>query len=586
MQAVLILSLIFAPLAFASVEPWALGLLQAAYFALAARLYIKGLHVNPNPLYKNLIPAVLAIAIIGLLQSLNQNPVTAPSATLFTAWRPATLAAAHLWLFYAAVLFTVPQLIDTPERFRRLMWTIFIMGTIVALLGMLQKTGDNTLVYGLRKVAGQPFGPFVNRDHGAHFLAISAMCGLGLFFSGLRPLFAQQSHTRLFDLLAVQFIKLVMLSALIYGIVHAGSRGGGHSFAAAAAITGFAAAAALRSRRQKTVAITLMTLAVVGYGILLANNDRMAGRISGGWDNSVKYRFSMYESSRRMLADFPAFGVGLKAVQYAFPHYKSDPLKETQLVLHVHSDWIELFLQSGLAGGLIYLAGLLAALIHFFRSWRSNSSFTLKCLQGGAIGAVIAACAHNFTEFASQMPANALLFFVVIGALAGPGTHRRGRDEDQDDPEPAPPPRARANAAALIAVLLIAAAIPRFIAWRADFLAKDKDIALKTKLAHRRASLRWYPDPQAAFRLGADIYNNALKDKDNATRCPSMAEAQKAIALYLQTAPVNQDLNRLNKNLRLQLAHCYNPRPEPKKPAAKAKTPKNPPPPTRSASRP
>ncbi|MDT8286796.1 MAG: hypothetical protein RQ748_06775, partial [Elusimicrobiales bacterium] len=272
MQAAIILSLVFAPLAFASVEPWALGLLQAAYFALAARVYIKGLHVHPNPLYKNLIPAVLAIALIGLIQSITQNPVTAPSETLFTAWRPATLAGAHLWLFYAAVLFVVPQLINTPERFRRLMWTIFIMGTIIALLGMLQKTGDNTFIYGLRKVAGQPFGPFVNRDHGAHFLAISAMCGLGLFFSGLKPLLAQQSHTRLFDLLAVQFIKLVMLSALICGIVHAGSRGGGHSFAAAAAITGFAAAATLRSRRQKTVAITLMTLAVAGYGILLANN--------------------------------------------------------------------------------------------------------------------------------------------------------------------------------------------------------------------------------------------------------------------------------------------------------------------------
>lgn len=584
MQAVLILSLIFAPLAFASVEPWALGLLQAAFFALAARVYIKGLHVHTNPLYKNLIPAVLAITAIALLQSLNQNPVTAPSATLFTAWRPATLSAAHLWLFYAAVLFVVPQLINTPERFRRLMWTIFIMGTIVALLGMLQKTGDNTFIYGLRKVAGQPFGPFVNRDHGAHFLAISAMCGLGLFFSGLRPLFAQQSHTRLFDLLAVQFIKLVMLSALIYGIVHAGSRGGGHSFAAAAAITGFAAAAALRPRRQKTIAITLMTLAVAVYGVILANNERMAGMKAGDWDGSVKARFSMYDSSRRMLADFPAFGVGLKAVEHAFPAYKEDFFTDSQLVRHVHSDWIELFLQSGLAGGLIYLAGLLAALIHFFRSWRSNSSFTLKCMQGGAIGAVIAACGHNLVEFGSQMPANALAFYAIIGALAGPGTHRRNRDDD--DPDPAPPPRAHANAAVLIAMLLIAAAIPRFIAWRADFLAKDKDIALKTKLAHRRESLKWYPDPQAAFRLGADIYNNALKDKDNATRCPSMAEAQKAIAPYLQTAPVNQDLNRLNKNLRLQLAHCYNPRPEPKKPAAKAKTPKNPPPPTRSASRP
>jgi hypothetical protein len=124
------------------------------------------------------------------------------------------------------------------------------------------------------------------------------------------------------------------------------------------------------------------------------------------------------------------------------------------------------------------------------------------------------------------------------------------------------------------------------MAWKSDFLAKDNDIALKTKLDHRQESLKWYPDPQAAFRLGADIYNNALKDKNNLTRCPAMAEARKAIAPYLKTAPVNEDLNRLDRNLAIQLAHCYNPRPEPKKTAAKAKTAKTPPPPTRSASRP
>ncbi|KAF0125964.1 MAG: Uncharacterized protein FD189_1953 [Elusimicrobia bacterium] len=578
MQAVIILSLIFAPLAFASVEPWALGLLQAAFFALAARTYIKGLHVHPNPLYKNLLPAVLAIVVLALLQSLNQNPVTAPSGLIFTAWRPATLSAVHLWLFYAAVLFVVPQLIDTPERFRRLMWTIFIMGAVVALLGMLQKTGENTMVYGIRKVAGQPFGPFVNRDHGAHFLAISAMCGLGLFFSGLKPLLAHQSHTRLFDLLAVQLIKLVMLSALIYGIIHAGSRGGGHSFAAAAAITGFIAATFVKSRKWRTAALAAMIAAVAGYGVILANNERMAGKKAGDWDDSVKARFSMYESSRRLFSDFPLFGVGLKAVEHAFPAYKEDFFTDKQLVRHVHSDWIELFLQSGLAGGLIYLAGLLAALLHFFRKWRNNPSFTLKCLQGGALGAIIAACGHNLVEFGSQMPANALAFYAIIGALAGPGTQRKSRDDD--DPEPAPPPRPKANAAALIAVLLIAAAIPRFMAWKADLLAKDKDIPLKTKLDQRRESLKWYPDPQAAFRLGADIYNNALKDKDNLTRCPAMLEARRAITKELNNVPVNQDLQRLNKNLNIQLAHCYNPRPDNKKPA------KPDAPPTRSASLP
>ncbi|HPO44264.1 MAG TPA: O-antigen ligase family protein [Spirochaetota bacterium] len=581
MQAAIILSLIFAPLAFASVEPWAFGLLQAAFFTLAARIYIKGLHVHPNPLYKNLLPAVLAVALIGLLQSLNQNPVTAPSAIVFTVWRPATLSAVQLWLFYAAVLFAVPQLIDTPGRFRRLMWTIFITGTALAIIGMIQKSGDTTLIYGLRRVPNDAFGPYVNRDHAAHFLAVSAMCGLGLFFSGLKPLLVQQSRTRQFDLLSIQFIELVMLVAIVYGIVRTGSRGGLHSFAIAAAVTGFIAAGFVRSRRGKYLALAGMLLALSGYALLLSSNEKLRGLKDGDWDLSIKARFSMYESSRRMLADFPAFGVGLKAVQYAFPHYKKPPLKEISRVLHVHSDWLELFLQAGLAGGLIYLAGLVAALARSFRNWRDNSSFTLKCMQGGAIGAVLAACVHNFAEFASQMPANALLFYVLVGALAGPGVRRGNLDED--GPEPAPPPRAYARAAAFAAILLIAAVIPRFMAWRADFLAGDGDIPLKTRLEYRRESLKWYPDPQAAFRLGADIYNNALRDKNDFARCQAMLEADKSTTQQLNNVPYNEDLARLKRNLRIQLAHCYNPRPEGKIRAPGAKTEA---PPTRSASRP
>jgi len=38
---------------------------------------------------------------------------------------PATLNAATKWLFYAATLVLVPQLINTPERFKKLMWMLF-----------------------------------------------------------------------------------------------------------------------------------------------------------------------------------------------------------------------------------------------------------------------------------------------------------------------------------------------------------------------------------------------------------------------------------------------------------------------------
>ena len=559
MEILLLGSLVFAPLAFAAVEPWAFGPLEAVFFGMAAYIFITGRGHNPNPLYKNLIPAVLCVAAIGLIQAITENPVNAPSAFIFTVWRPATINAVVNWLFYAVVLYCVPQVVTTPERLKRLLWTIFAMGVLITLMGMLQKTGENTVVYGLRRVRGQPFGPFVNRDHGAAFLVMTAMAGLGLLFSGFRALRSHQSRTRFFDLLSVQFLKLIMVAAVAFGIFRTGSRGGLHSFVFVAAAAGFISAGFIKTKKIKIAAYSGLIALLAGYCVFIAQNKILLGLEDGNFVSSVTVRFSMYESGWRMFRDFPAFGVGLGAVEHAFPYYKLSGVPADGLVRHVHSDWLELFLQAGLAGGLIYLAGFLAALYLFFRVWAGARSFTIKTLCGGALGAVAAASAHNLVEFGSQMPANALVFYVLLGALAskpaveGPPRHNPG-DEEPPDLNSARP--LLSAAAFALAALLAARAIPQFMAWRYDQLAKTASFDRKIKL--RAAALKWAPGPQAAFRLGGDYYSQGLKDKT--APCALFENSRQAITPYLRRAPVNYDLNRLAENLRVQLKHCHNPR--------------------------
>lgn len=559
MEMLLLISVAFAPLAFAAVEPWAFGPLYAVFFGLAAYIFITGRARGDNPLYKNLLPAVLAVAAIGLAQTIRENPVNAPSALVFTVWRPSTLNAVAVWLFYASVLYCVPRIITTRERLERLLWTVFAVGVFIALMGMLQKTGENTMVYGLRRVRGQPFGPFVNRDHGANFLVMSAMAGLGLFFSGFRALRAHQSRTRFFDLLAVQLLKLVMVGTVVYGIFHTGSRGGLHAFALVAAAAGLVSAAYIRTKTIKIAVYTGLIFLAAGYGLFISRNRILLGLEDGKLVNTVTMRFSMYQSGARMLGDFPVFGVGLGAVEHAFPYYKLSGVPATSLVHHVHSDWLELFLQVGLAGGLIYLAGLLTALCRFLKTWAGARSFSGKSLYGGALCAVAAASAHNFVEFGSQMPANSLVFYALLGALASKPAIESSRFRGSEDMEPAAPepaPRLFAAPAAVLAALLAASSIPQFIAWRCEQLAKTAPPGRKPEL--RTVSLKYSPGPQAAFRLGADYYNRGLRDR--ADPCGLFYRSRRGIAPYLRRAAVNYDLNRLDEKLRGKLAYCYNPR--------------------------
>jgi len=549
-------SIIFAPLAFAAVEPWAYAPLYALYFLGAAAVYARGEHTHLPPVYKNLLPAVLAVAVIGALQALTQAPVNGPTPLLFTAWRLSTVNAVILWLFYAAVMYCAAKTIKTPEQLSRLLWTIFAVGVLVALMGTLQRAEDNTLVYGLRRVRGYAFGPFVNRDHGAFFLAMAGMCGLGLFFGGFKPLFRQQSHTRMFDLLAVQFLKLVMIVAIVAGIVKTGSRGGLHSFIAAATFMGFAAAGFLKNRAHKFAAWGGLVLLLAGYGLILNQYKILLGLQNGELVGSVTVRFSMYKSSWAMFKDFPAFGAGLGAVEHVFPHYTRADILTPGLVRHVHSDWVELFLQVGAVGGLIYLAGLIGALYVFYRGWIGCRSFTVKAVYGGALGAVLVGMAHSFVDFGLQMPANSLVFYALLGALASkPAVEGRGLLPHEEEEEPVfyPPKKIYARAAAVLAGLLVLAAVPQVLAWHYDHSARTADYAQRLQL--RAASLKWQAGPQAAFRLAAEHYNNALKYK--VEPCRQFKTAQRIAWPYLRQAPVNADLNKLAKNLRLQLANCY-----------------------------
>ena len=547
-EILLILSLIFAPLAFASVEPWALGILQIAAFSAVVFLLMR-----PRPFYgaltnKNILLAILAVALLGLLQAVHENPINAPSMLLFTTWRPATLNAVLLWLFYAAVLFSIPQLIKTPGQFKRLMWVVFGMGVVISLFGMLQKTG-NPMVYGLRLVKGDPFGPYVNRDHAALFLIMSAMAGSGIFFCGFKDLFAHQSRKRFFDLAAIQFLKAVMLCAVVYGVVKTGSRGGLHSLVAAASVMACISTSFIKAKTPRYTARGFIVLLLAGYGILLYNNRLLLGFDNGVLVSSVTVRFSLYQSGLEMFKDFPLFGAGLGAVEHGFPYYQ---LKNWGLVRHIHGDWLELFLQAGLFGGLIYLTGLIAALRKFFHIWVKCPSFTTKSLYGGGLGALLAASLHNFVEFGSQMPANALYFYVLMGALASkPAVESRKFSYDaEEEDEAAPLKRSIALPAAAAACLLMFFTIPPAIGWWYDFRAKDAPY--EKKVLYRAEALKWAPSPRYAFRLGADYYNQALKNKPEARDL--FNNSLQSIEPYLLRVPVNTDLTLLKNNI---LAHLY-----------------------------
>ncbi len=123
-------------------------------------------------------------------------------------------------------------------------------------------------------------------------------------------------------------------------------------------------------------------------------------------DINAANRFSWWKTALRMIADKPLFGVGLGNFGSAFLNYKSGALNS----LYAHN----FFLQTGAETG---VAGLLV-LVWFLIKVLKRGKTTDKLLFASVIGILV----QNLVDYNLCIPANAVLFWMMLGIM-------RGRDE-------------------------------------------------------------------------------------------------------------------------------------------------------------
>jgi len=132
-------------------------------------------------------------------------------------------------------------------------------------------------------------------------------------------------------------------------------------------------------------------------------------------EGSLPARMAVWQESAGMIRDFPLFGVGLGAWPELFPRYRQPPWSRL-FFDEAHNDYLELLAETGLLG-----FGLLARF--FWRAGRrlyqglwtvSPHVFPVFAALMAALGAM---AFHEFFDFNLQIPANALLFTLLL-ALA------------------------------------------------------------------------------------------------------------------------------------------------------------------------
>ena len=444
--------LVWAPIPLGSNRPWAWSLLECLTFGLAAGwlvcfaagkvsvtepfrrakwfLALLGLWI----VYQGLFILPMPQSLVALL-----SPEAASAHDLLHAgFNQATWIALSVdpyasrvsWfksLLYAIGFGLTLLVITNRNRAKVFAYVLVIFALVLAVYGLMLHLTEfthswfgNTLSHSSRAIA-----TYVNPNHFAGFLEITLAIGIGLLIAGLRDGQAQtwkQFLKRILEWIFSPKMRLrLMLCVLVIALVATHSRMGNTAFFASMIIAGVIGLAFSRYATRGTVVLLVSLIAIdvfiVGSWFGL---EKLANRIE---QTSVAYRPNESTESLEsraepakygldLIADYPLFGAGPGSWYVAFPRYRGGDL--SSFFDYAHNDYVQFVAESGLLGGAILFAivawSLVVALIAQFR----RRDLLMRGLSFASIMGITSILIHSSVDFNLQIPANAMLFMVLL----------------------------------------------------------------------------------------------------------------------------------------------------------------------------
>ncbi len=411
----------FCVLALGTVETWSVSVMEIGAAALfSCWVLVTCLSPNSKVQWNALNAPVLGLLAIGVLQ-LAFHGTAYPFLTRVMVLK---LAA------YFLVLFLSAQAFRERKDLQRLAWFLMAFGFLVSLLAIIQHFTSGSEIYWLSdlKIEGEPYGPYVNRNHFAGFVELTVPTGLAMMaFRGVkRDLFP----------LAVLF-TIVPVTALIL----CASRGGIVGFSLEILVLLLLVRSRKAWRGQRATVAAIVALVAIG-AVAWVGVSRAVERFSVAniHDVTLGRRASMFRGAAHIFRDHPIKGSGLGTMIDIFPAYET--AYDGKLIDHVHDDYIEGLAETGLLGGICGAVFLWMLYGEARKNFTAEQGHFSRAIHAGAIMAVSGLLLHSFVDFNLQIPANALLFLLqaylvtspVLGSEANAVRERR-RVHFEDGPQ-------------------------------------------------------------------------------------------------------------------------------------------------------
>jgi len=348
--------------------------------------------------------------------------------------RSQTLGEALKLFSFILIAFLVVKTITHRRQIQRMMAVIVAMGLFEALYGIFELSQKSPRVFIYKKVFNldSATGTFINRNHFSGYLEMIIPLALGLaifrldFFGGPGRKWRDRLSAWTGSQAALLIFASIALVIMSLGVVLSNSRSGVFllvlTFVLGLELTALHSSQVRNPqvwlRRFLVAAFVLITVLALYIGI-----DGMLGRFAR--DNLLhEGRPRMWGNVLTIIRDFPIFGTGLGTFASAYPVYATVKF-EGMVLVHAHNDYLEVLSELGLVGFLL-LAGLVFYVTgDSFRTWSRRRNPEIKGLAMGGIISVFIILVHSLTDFNLHIPANTLLFSVVLALTYATVYHRK-----------------------------------------------------------------------------------------------------------------------------------------------------------------
>ncbi len=432
------LCLTAAVLAFGGTEPISFALIEILLIAMAgAAIYNVGDFDWRNTGRTAWVPVALLSLVAfqllplpaGLVEFLRPNPrvwtVYYPGGAATTFSRlsiaPYSTRSQLLVLVCCVTAYFFARIVgqDRGSRRRLIAW-LLILGTFESLYGLVQYLSgwQKIFAYAKKYNLEEATGTYINRNHYAGFLEMAIPFSLALVLHehvrswrrgqrgrGIKGLLVGENLSRMgFRLFAV----IVMVAALICSRSRMGMIASASSLALMAAFSGFQRKAGMWIATAVMICVTALVL-WIGAGSALGR----FGNISNEFASEGESRSSLWKGTAQLIAGHPLLGSGLGTFPVAFTAVQSTFLGK--FVNHAHNDYLELASDLGIPAAIVLFGSIVILLVRLAKKTSSAEAKFERTVALGCMGSIAAILLHSLTDFNLYIPANALLFSVILG---------------------------------------------------------------------------------------------------------------------------------------------------------------------------